>query len=62
MFSEHYICITDKPSSIPLTSATGTVSTMDETQLPIKFKRAMLDETEINAINVSILKESTFKL
>lgn len=34
---------------------------MDETtQLPIKFKRAMLDETEINAINVCICIEKLY--
>lgn len=44
--------ISDKSESIASTSTTSTVHTLDEFQLPLKFKRPFLDEAEINAINV----------
>lgn len=51
------IFVIGKPNSTHITSVTGTVNAVDQTQLPTRFKRATLDEAEINAINVCTLKE-----
>lgn len=56
--TEYYTNFTDKSSSNSSTSATGLVHAVEIAQLPIRFHRAPMDEAEINAINVCILKNS----
>ncbi|KAL5244574.1 hypothetical protein ACI65C_011984 [Semiaphis heraclei] len=42
----------NKSDSTPSPSKTSAVQTMEDYQLPTKFKRAIIDIAEINAINV----------
>lgn len=53
--TEYYPNFTDKSNSNSSTSTTGLVQTLEITQLPIRFRRAPMDEAEINAINVCTL-------
>lgn len=51
------IYITDKSESIPSPSTISAGKTMEDYQLPTKFKRVIMDDAEINAINVCKLKQ-----
>lgn len=46
----------DTSSPTTSTPATDAVHMLEIAQLPVRFQRAMLDDNEINAINVSISK------
>jgi hypothetical protein len=49
--------VADKSKSTPSSFETGAVQTMEDYQLPTKFKRVMMEDAEINAINVCKLKQ-----
>lgn len=55
-------CILDEASSATVVStpATPAVYTLENYQIPSRFKRVMLDEAEINAINVCLFTNLTF--
>ncbi|CAI6345718.1 unnamed protein product [Macrosiphum euphorbiae] len=47
----HGVPVINKSESTPSPSTVGAVQTIEDYQLPTKFKRVMMDDAEINAIN-----------
>lgn len=52
-----FVNIADKTALTSSSTVTGAVQTVEATQLPLKFRRTLMDEAEISAINVCNMLE-----